>query len=180
MTRRAENTILQYQNKRRCLGCDEVKQLSDFVIERRNTSGRGARCLICERLRLRNLMRRLDMRKKSLEREKSKIKNDCCFALTKRVRRAIRHLLSSSKLRGSTRYLDYSAEDLKLHLELKFLPGMSWDNMAEWHIDHIKPIAAFNPIELANPNSKEFKQAWALENLQPLWQSDNCSKGAKY
>ena len=76
MTRRTENTILQSQNKRRCLGCNEVKQLSDFIIERRNTSGRGARCLICERLRLRNLMRRSDMRKKSLEREKSKIKND--------------------------------------------------------------------------------------------------------
>lgn len=180
MTRRAENAILQINNERRCLECKEIKHLSDFTIERRNISGRGARCLICERLRLKNLMYRSDIRKKCLDREKLKLKNNPCFAITKRVRRAIRHLLNSSKVRGSTRYLDYSAKDLKLHLELKFLPGMSWSNMSEWHIDHIKPIAAFDATALADPNSKEFKEAWALENLQPLWQSDNCSKGARY
>lgn len=180
MTRRAENRMLQNEDKRRCLACEKVKNLSEFSIERRNLSGRGARCLICERRRLAAAQRTSERRLKSLQREKELIKLNPTFALTKRVRRAIRHLISSSKIRGSTRYLPYSAEDLKRHLEMKFLPGMTWDNLSEWHIDHIKPLAAFDTTELSNPTSEAFKEAWALENLQPLWQSDNCSKGAKY
>lgn len=180
MTRRAENRILQKEDKRRCLVCDEVKYLSEFSVERRNLSGRGARCTVCERIRSSALQRTPRQRVKAQQRERHLVKVDPTFAVTKRVRRAIRHLIGTSKFRGSTRYLPYSAEELKKHLESKFLPGMSWDNQQEWHIDHIKPLAAFNRTELANPTSKTFQEAWALANLQPLWQSDNCSKGAKY
>ncbi len=180
MTRRAENRVLQKIDKRRCLACDKVKHISEFTIERRNLSGRGARCRVCERIRLAALQRTPEQRTKNLQRERFLLKTDPTFALIKRVRRAIRHLVGTSKTRGSTRYLPYSAKELRDHLESKFLPGMSWDNLQDWHIDHVKPLAAFNPIELSNPTSDTFKEAWALENLQPLWQSDNCSKGAKY
>jgi hypothetical protein len=62
------------------------------------------------------------------------------------------------------------------HLEKQFLPGMSWENMGEWHIDHKIPIAAFN---FEKPEDIDFKRCWALKNLQPLWKSENCIKGAK-
>lgn len=180
MTRRAENRILQLENKRRCLQCDIIKFLSDFCIESRNWSGRGARCKLCEKVRVSAVQRTPQRRAKINEREKNLIKTNPTFALMKRVRRAIRHLISHAKVRGSTRYLNYSAEQLKTHLESQFLNGMSWDNMEQWHIDHKRPLASFDQNELANPDSTSFKQAWALENLQPLWQTDNCSKGAKF
>ena len=59
------------------------------------------------------------------------------------------------------------------HLEVRFQPGMSWDNYGEWHIDHIVPLAAFN---YETPDDLDFGRAWALENLQPLWAKENIRK----
>jgi hypothetical protein len=72
----------------------------------------------------------------------------------------------------------YSTEQLKKHLEIKFMPGMTWENYNRygWHIDHIIPISAFN---FFTPDDIDFKRCWALGNLQPLWAKDNLSKHAK-
>jgi len=67
----------------------------------------------------------------------------------------------------------YTLEQLVSHLEKQFQPGMSWDNYGEWQIDHIIPISAFN---FTRPECIDFKKCWALENLQPLWASENISK----
>jgi 5-methylcytosine-specific restriction endonuclease McrA len=45
-----------------------------------------------------------------------------------------------------------------------------------WHIDHIIPISSFS---FSSPEDPEFKAAWALTNLRPLWAAQNISKGAK-
>lgn len=71
--------------------------------------------------------------------------------------------------------LGYTLQDLVAHLESKFTDGMTWDNYGEWHVDHIKPCAAFD-LTLDG----QFEECWSLENLQPLWASDNVKKGAKY
>ena len=73
----------------------------------------------------------------------------------------------------------YSAEDLLNHLESLFSPGMTFENHGRggWHIDHIKPIVSFS---FSSSNDKEFHECWALGNLQPLWEFDNLSKGAKW
>ncbi|MDE3796955.1 hypothetical protein I7G59_06355 [Sinorhizobium meliloti] len=70
--------------------------------------------------------------------------------------------------------LGYTVLDLMEHLEKRFLPGMTWDNYGEWHIDHIVPLAAHN---YETPDDIDFKRAWALSNLQPLWAIDNMKKG---
>jgi len=70
----------------------------------------------------------------------------------------------------------FSVDELKRHLERQFLPGMSWDNYGEWHVDHIIPIAAFN---YKTPDDIDFKKCWTLKNLQPLWRKENLSKGSK-
>lgn len=70
----------------------------------------------------------------------------------------------------------YTVEELMAHLEAQFKPGMTWDNYGEWHIDHIRPIASFN---FTSPDDPEFRECWALENLQPLWAKENQQKGAK-
>jgi len=43
-----------------------------------------------------------------------------------------------------------------------------------WQVDHIIPLAAHNFI---SSGGIDFKRAWALKNLQPLWAYDNQSKG---
>ena len=52
---------------------------------------------------------------------------------------------------------------------------MTWENHGEWHIDHIKPCASFNLL-----NEDEQKKCFHYTNLQPLWASENLSKGCKY
>ena len=87
------------------------------------------------------------------------------------------------KLRGLTKggktftLLGYTGQELYRHLESQFTDGMSWDNIGEWHIDHIRPVVSFNFDSTEHP---DFKKCWALNNLQPLWAADNMSKGDKW
>ena len=57
-----------------------------------------------------------------------------------------------------------------------FTEGMDWDhfNKGSIHIDHIKPQASFDLSK-----EGQFKECWALDNLQPLWAADNLSKRDK-
>jgi len=75
----------------------------------------------------------------------------------------------------------YTIEDLMQHLESLFEPWMNWDNWgrgkSKWNIDHIKPKSLFN---YTYPEDKEFKECWALKNLQPLEAIENIKKGNKY
>lgn len=75
-------------------------------------------------------------------------------------------------------YVNYSLQELKDHLEKQFTKGMTWENNSTygWHIDHKKPMSYF---KFESYTDEEFKQCWALENLQPLWRNDNLSKGGK-
>lgn len=73
--------------------------------------------------------------------------------------------------------VNFTLEELIIHLESLFQNGMNWENQGKWHIDHIKPISLFN---FESINDIEFKKCWALENLQPLWAYKNRSKGNKY
>lgn len=71
-------------------------------------------------------------------------------------------------------FVDFTLEELIVHLESKFDEKMTWENYGSyWHLDHIKPLSWFN---LEN----EFKEAWSLNNLQPLEAKLNLSKCNRY
>ena len=74
-------------------------------------------------------------------------------------------------------YINFTDEDLYKHLESLFIDGMTWDNYGLWHVDHIIPVSWF---EYEDADDERFKQAWALDNLQPLWAKDNLSKGNRF
>jgi len=73
-------------------------------------------------------------------------------------------------------FVSFTIVELRDHLEKQFTKGMSWDNYGEWHVDHKIPLAAFI-FQL--PTDDEFKKAWALSNLQPMWGIENVQKGKK-
>ena len=85
--------------------------------------------------------------------------------------RGLDNSVSLTKLIGCTR------EELRQHLESKFKEGMTWENYGVfgWHIDHIKPLTAFDVS-----NKMELEEAINYKNLQPLWAKDNLKKGKSY
>jgi len=93
--------------------------------------------------------------------------------LATRIWWALRAKVCGSK--SVLKLLGCSVEELRAHLQNQFLPGMSWDNYGEWHIDHIRPCASFDLTDLAQQ-----RECFNFKNLQPLWAKDNLSKGAKY
>jgi hypothetical protein len=101
--------------------------------------------------------------------------SDPIFKLKINQRSRVRAILKNQKSLRTNDLLGCSFDELKNHIESMFLDGMSWDNMGQWHIDHIIPLAAFN-LE----NEEAQKIAFNYKNLQPLWAIDNLKKGAKH
>lgn len=74
--------------------------------------------------------------------------------------------------------VNYALEELMEHLEKQFDSKMNWNNYgSHWVVDHIKPKGLFN---YTSPNNLEFKQCWALKNLQPLEKIKNLKKHKHY
>lgn len=108
-------------------------------------------------------------------RDRMRVKmQDPAHRLHSNVSRLIRTSLSGKKDgRSWEDILGYTREDLAAHLERQFTKGMSWENMGEWHVDHIVPRCSF---DFTGPTDPEFLACWALTNLRPLWSTENLMK----
>lgn len=108
---------------------------------------------------------------------KKKYEKDYVYRLNVNISSLIRISLKGNKcgLHWET-LVGYSLHGLKAHLEKLFKPGMSWDNYGKWHTDHIIPISLWR---FSSYKDREFKQCWALCNLQPLWAEENLKKKNK-
>jgi len=97
--------------------------------------------------------------------------------LENNVSRALNRALRGKKNgEPSFALLGFAVEELMTHLERQFQRGMTWENYGKWHVDHIRPLASFT---YSDPSDPDFKRAWALTNLRPLWATENISKGAR-
>ena len=94
--------------------------------------------------------------------------------LTGVVRCRIYTALKSDKEMSSTEYLGCNIETLKQHIEQQFTEGMSWENYGEWHIDH-KILLKYN-----KPSLEEVAKRLHYTNTEPMWASENMSKGCRY
>lgn len=90
------------------------------------------------------------------------------------IRRAVNQDGRSSAVESK---LGYSVDEFIVHFESLFSPGMDWDAFKSGaiHIDHVKPQRLFNLSD-----DDQWRECWALENLQPLWAEDNLRKSGKY
>jgi predicted HicB family RNase H-like nuclease len=84
-------------------------------------------------------------------------------------------LKTTGKSKRTFKYLGCTKEVFIKYLESKFEgKNMNWDNYGEWHIDHIIPLSLID-----STNEIEVMYIWHYTNLQPMWCSDNISKGNK-
>ena len=112
--------------------------------------------------------------KKNMEYERKRLQTDMNWVLKKRLRNRLRQALKGiSKSKSTMELLGVPHMDfLKTWIECKFKEGMTWENRHLWHIDHIKPCSSF---DLTKP--EEQAKCFHYTNLQPLWASENLSKG---
>ena len=91
---------------------------------------------------------------------------DAQYRMRRLLRSRLKRAIGRNCKRGSAiQDLGCSIADLKIYLENKFLPGMSWDKMGQIHIDHKIPLA------------KGGKHI--IGNIQILCPTCNIKKGAK-
>lgn len=96
--------------------------------------------------------------------------------INNRIRRLVRFSLDKCGLKKScstAKLIGWTIDELIERLESLFEIDMNWHNKHLWQIDHIIPLVSFNFETVDDP---EFKKAWALSNLAPLWKEDNAVK----
>jgi hypothetical protein len=173
--------------KIKCIGCNEALHISEFYKHKAGVHGVLARCKKCvklqrsknyeyriadpkfvqsERQRGREKYARLNY--KEINREKMQ---DPARKLKHRIRTAAYSLLN--KRVNSSTLLGCSHDEFFKYIESKFKKGMSWDNMNEWHLDHIVPLS------WCSTNEELFIYSH-YSNIQPLFAIDNLRKSDNY
>lgn len=106
---------------------------------------------------------------------------DPCYVLKGRLSRRLNHVLKAVGGKNGRRSMDilgYTPEELRAHIESKFVDGMTWANLrrGEIHIDHVIPVVSFG---ISSADDPRIKECWGLENLQPLWAAENLEKNGR-
>jgi hypothetical protein len=96
-------------------------------------------------------------------------KVDTMFIVKYRLRNRIVRAARGKMSKHTAQILGTDLIGLKSHIESLFCEGMSWNNIAEWHIDHIVPLASAT-------NTLELEYLSHFTNLQPMWARENQRK----
>lgn len=127
---------------------------------------------------------------RSLKNDRLRRLNDASFRLKKCVSSSIRKCINKNNL-SFTKFIPYTIQELKQHLESLFEPWMTWENQGiykidqwndnnqstwVWNIDHIIPQSKLPYSSMEDDN---FKKCWALENLRPYSAKQNIIDGAR-
>ncbi len=135
------------------------------------------------------ISKQVKYRAKSLRQYYQNYKNNPEYKIRKRLSFSIARTLKknggSKNGNSILKFLPYSIQELKEHLETQFEPWMTWDNWGNysketwddndistwtWQIDHVIPHSDF---QYSSMEDEEFKKCWSLENLRPLSSKTN-------
>jgi Zn ribbon nucleic-acid-binding protein len=162
-----------------CTGCKQELPLNNFK-PGKGRFGVGATCKICFNKKWNEYQKQTGQNKKhnKLKRQTNpqwKLKAN----LRGRYLDALKRHTSGGKVNkyhSAIELIGCDIEFYKQYLEQQFKPDMTWGNHGIlWEIDHIKPCASF---DLTDTNQQ--KECFHHLNTQPLYYSDNRSKGSKY
>lgn len=151
------------------------------------TSGTRKFCTSCRAERDQKVRQQISLayrirhRDQIRDRKKNRLAADPTYAVSNRMSCAIRRSLKGGNNgKPWEKAVGFTREELARHLERQFTSGMSWDNLGrgkrKWEIDHIRPLSSFGFTTI---DDSEFKAAWCLTNLRPLWSEENNRKHAK-
>ena len=111
--------------------------------------------------------RRAEVMKKYRQIEKHKISN----YLSTAIRRSLK---GNKNGRHWEDVVGWTLQQFKRRFAQLFKPEMTWKNHGiVWEIDHIIPLSVHN---ITSTDCTDFKRAWKLSNLQPLFKEENRSK----
>ena len=124
---------------------------------------------------------------------KNKRNTDLNFRIKTNISANIYFYLKSNGLsknkKSTLKYIQYTIDDLKEHLEKQFESWMTWENYGKyyakiwdnndqstwtWQIDHIMSHSSFNYTSM---DEQAFKDCWALSNLRPFSAKQNLLDG---
>ena len=192
--------------KRKCTRCYQIKSVKEFYSEKEGVHGIMSKCKKCiSKYHAGRYEKDVEkIRKRQIETFKATYGNDEWKRKNpEKVDRALKRHRDYARKRLSTPMgklnhsmsrsiwmslrrnkngwhwedlVGYTLKDLKQRLQKQFQPGMTWENYGEWEIDHIRPLSKFN---FSKPEHPDFRRAWGLGNLQPLWMPENRSKKDK-
>jgi hypothetical protein len=109
--------------------------------------------------------------------------------ISRLIGQALKNSNSSKDNQSHCKYLLYTMEELKWHLEEQFELWMAWGNYGKydpkfwndndpttwtWNLDHIIPQADLPYTSMEDEN---FRKCWALSNLRPLSSKQNWLDG---
>ncbi len=120
------------------------------------------------------------------KRLREKYKNDPIWRMQCLLRSRMKDGWNSSNLVSKGAYSDFlgcSFDELKIHIESRFKPGMTWENQGEWHIDHVVPLSFY--AKLKKDGTEDFfdmylDDAFHYLNLRPEWGKENMSRGNRW
>jgi hypothetical protein len=182
-----------------CHDCKSLLNTDNFYINKAQKDGLSSQCKECTKIRnnkrwienKENILKqkrdyynnneyvKSNYKKRNRERYHSVIKKDpkkkLDWNISTEIRKSLKKGIKAN--RSWNELVGYSTDELMNHIEKQFKTGMTWENHGEWHIDHIKPKCLF---KYSSAEDKEFKECWALNNLQPLWAAENLHKSWKY
>ena len=162
-----------------CTSCKQELPLTEFK-PGKGRFGVGTNCKTCFNKKWNEYQKRTGQNKKH---NKLKRQTDIQWKLKANLRGryldALKRHTSGGKVNkhhSAIELIGCSIEFYKQYLEQQFKPDMTWENHGMlWEIDHIKPCAIFDLTD-----SKQQQECFHYSNTQPLYYSDNRSKGDKY
>lgn len=159
---------------KKCKCCGQEKKISEFQWRSDRQKYRNI-CVECYKKRQSAYSKKHFQKNKDriIEQRKERRRKDHMFRLAANLRcRTTASFKRNNFAResGIKEILGAELDLIKQHLEDQFQDGMTWENMGEWHIDHIIPLASAKTKE-------ELICLCHYSNLQPLWATDNLSKG---
>ena len=183
-----------------CTKCNQIKPLTEYYKKRKGLNSRCKHCCRAWRKKYRENNRekkracdkkyyennpekkrayvkkyRENNRDKARAYLKRRYDTDIKFRTKTLLRTRIKDALKKKKKSSrSMELIGCSIQHFMKHIEKQFVPGMTWENHGEWHIDHMIPCASF---DLEDPEQQ--RRCFHYTNQQPLWAAENISKGDK-
>ena len=218
--RTVENIKLFESNQKFCKLCKDIKTLDQFFNNKCTADKLSHYCKYCcvvkNKLQYQKNKKEFNCEKCGIQIKKGKLcslhskehrreyrksyetenRKNIEYRIKNNISRSVREMLTLGDFnrknwRSIRKFLPYTMQELKTHLEQQFEPWMSWENYGiyiksewddsnsatwTWQIDHITPHSTFN---YSSMEDEVFKVCWSLENLRPLSSKQNIKDGAR-